>query len=349
MKWNDLTMKERSDLMSLFLKHGIGSLSDMRRIYDGEQDTVQKKDREYYLKLYQSGNISLNRIPKEFLPWVQGEVASVKKAVVQGRTPGPLFNKERVVDRVPGDEFNMAYTGEKLKEGTKGPIHAVFNYLFNKPGYVEERIKGAEGTGAEFGLKTHEDAKRVYYGYSPKYGMLEKAKDRPTIGKAEKETYQVNPLLSDAEFEGLIFPAWAAWKTGDKTFTTMGDWDPYLEGNPEVQRIIDEDKDDSKATLKDIPYLHDATISEGFDNKGHYISLYDKWDYSFKPTGGGKDAIGAVTGGKPFDIYQRYYLDEWNDIPEESRGNPWIAPSIITDYLYMNGGKLKKKSKRFGN
>lgn len=38
MKWNDLTMKERSDLMSLFLKHGIGSLSDMRRIYDGEGD-----------------------------------------------------------------------------------------------------------------------------------------------------------------------------------------------------------------------------------------------------------------------------------------------------------------------
>ena len=32
-------MKERSDLMGLFLKHGIGSLSDMRRIYDGKQDT----------------------------------------------------------------------------------------------------------------------------------------------------------------------------------------------------------------------------------------------------------------------------------------------------------------------
>lgn len=33
MKWNDLTMKERSDLMSLFLKSGVGSLSDMRHIY----------------------------------------------------------------------------------------------------------------------------------------------------------------------------------------------------------------------------------------------------------------------------------------------------------------------------
>lgn len=39
MKWNDLTMKERSDLMSLFLKNGIGSLSDMRHIFDGESDT----------------------------------------------------------------------------------------------------------------------------------------------------------------------------------------------------------------------------------------------------------------------------------------------------------------------
>lgn len=33
MKWNDLTMKERSDLMSLFLKAGVGSLSDMKHIY----------------------------------------------------------------------------------------------------------------------------------------------------------------------------------------------------------------------------------------------------------------------------------------------------------------------------
>jgi hypothetical protein len=34
MKWNDLTMRERSDLMSLFLKAGVGSLSDMKKIYE---------------------------------------------------------------------------------------------------------------------------------------------------------------------------------------------------------------------------------------------------------------------------------------------------------------------------
>ena len=39
--WTDLSMKDKSDLMSLFLKQGISSLSDMRRIYDGEQDTPE--------------------------------------------------------------------------------------------------------------------------------------------------------------------------------------------------------------------------------------------------------------------------------------------------------------------
>lgn len=34
MKWNDLTMKERSELMGIFLRNGIDSLSDMRKIYD---------------------------------------------------------------------------------------------------------------------------------------------------------------------------------------------------------------------------------------------------------------------------------------------------------------------------
>lgn len=45
MKWNDLTMRERSDLMSLFLKAGVSSLSDMKHIYDGTKDTVDTVDK----------------------------------------------------------------------------------------------------------------------------------------------------------------------------------------------------------------------------------------------------------------------------------------------------------------
>lgn len=46
MKWNDLTMKERSDLMSLFLKAGVGSLSDMKKIY--EEGGLLKNNRKKY-------------------------------------------------------------------------------------------------------------------------------------------------------------------------------------------------------------------------------------------------------------------------------------------------------------
>ena len=44
--WKDLSFKDRSELMSLFLKQGISSLSDMKRIYDGESDIPEDS---YYL------------------------------------------------------------------------------------------------------------------------------------------------------------------------------------------------------------------------------------------------------------------------------------------------------------
>lgn len=42
MKWKDLTMIEKSELISLFLKSGVSSLSDMRRLYDVSQEEYSK-------------------------------------------------------------------------------------------------------------------------------------------------------------------------------------------------------------------------------------------------------------------------------------------------------------------
>lgn len=39
MRWNDLTMNERADLIGLFLDNGVSSLKEMRHIYDGTKDT----------------------------------------------------------------------------------------------------------------------------------------------------------------------------------------------------------------------------------------------------------------------------------------------------------------------
>ena len=45
MKWSDLSLRERTDLMSLFLDNGVSSLKEMRHIYDGMEDTVARVNR----------------------------------------------------------------------------------------------------------------------------------------------------------------------------------------------------------------------------------------------------------------------------------------------------------------
>lgn len=52
--------------------------------------------------------------------------------------------------------------------------------------------------------------------------------------------------------------------------------------------------------------------------------------------------VDSVTGGKPFVIYDRIYLDDHYDVPEEARGNPFITPAVVTaNAKHENGGILK--------
>lgn len=95
MKWNDLTMEERSDLMSLFLKSGVGSLSDMRHIYDGESDTgynggtlkeskvSDKLSRNQWNDLYRKGKVSISEVPREYQSWIEGENSEFKKGITK--------------------------------------------------------------------------------------------------------------------------------------------------------------------------------------------------------------------------------------------------------------------------
>ena len=93
--WTDLSMKDKSDLMSLFLKYGISSLSDMRRIYDGTQDTEQiysggdikeskitaTLSRDKWNNLYKQGRVSLSQIPRKYQSWIEGENSQFKQQI----------------------------------------------------------------------------------------------------------------------------------------------------------------------------------------------------------------------------------------------------------------------------
>lgn len=220
-----------------------------------------------------------------------------------------IFDKEKVANRVPSEN---AYPG-----GTSGTLDAVKNYLFNDDSYVLSRMQKASQDADPYVYKQmldHEDGKRLYLGLNQLYNSFEPSPYSPTIGTVTKP-YQINSLLNDETFDNLILPMYGAWKTGK-------DWGVYGTKN----RVSDLGR---TAQLHDVPSLQNAGLSIGMDNRGQYLSLYDVWDYNSKIKNKNGDNIAKWVGGNPFNIYQRYYLDDWLDIPEDARGNPYIAPAYI--------------------
>lgn len=76
------------------------------------------------------------------------------------------------------------------------------------------------------------------------------------------------------------------------------------------------------------------TISRGKDNKGEYVSYYDLWDMApTKNSGGDNDESMGI--GKPINIYDRVYLDDFYGVPNEYKGGYYIPEVIVK-------GKRKK-------
>ena len=130
MKWNDLTMKERSDLMSLFLKTGVGSLSDMRHIYDGLQDTEEYSggtlkesnvsaalNRDQWNNLYKQGKVGLSEIPRKYQPWIEGENSNVRREVIaRGSNSDREFSLNGTVDAIKQDIRNSKESLQTIGE-----------------------------------------------------------------------------------------------------------------------------------------------------------------------------------------------------------------------------------------
>lgn len=264
-----------------------------------------------------------------------------------------ILNREKVRDRVlpvlttePDDALRAAW---KQYRDPNSSVDEYMKTLRDNIDDIKERGEKREGelSNAEQDLSTamqHEDAKRLYLGYAPKYGTMEPSPYRPTIGTSINP-YQVNPTLQDDFFENALLPAYTEWKNQDQ----------YTNVDELYRNVIDNGK---TALVKDVPYLNNATISEGHDDKGHYISLYDKWDYNTGVLGKSGDNIGWIVGGKPVEIYQRYYLDDWMDVPKKSRGNHFLAPAVITEYTnsgeefpeeeFKSGGRIHIKPENRG-
>ena len=163
------------------------------------------------------------------------------------------------------------------------------------PGRTGEKIfQGRPGVG-----KGRDDLFARYLELPQEHGTLVRSEYRPTQARDEDAEYSsLNPELA----ERLIRSTFAGSQNRFKRFprNSYG----ALEG---LVREIREAGGNKVFNDWDTALLGDFTMSEGSDEKGPYVSYYDKWDLDHKMARG----LASLTGiGKnPPEIYGRSYYD----------------------------------------
>ena len=194
MKWNDLTMKERSDLMSLFLKAGVGSLSDMKRIYEEYQplegaapykypdggelkpSTITEKLGRKWDNLYWH---KFRREPRDFSDEVTNILDCAKWSNMQLRNMG--YN-------IWGDAWTRS--SQKVKKVYSGYDGLTKPSEYTYSGYKDYVLEAADNVQKNFNWKDLEEGDIVgmYFRGSPNY---QKAFINGTNGEAQTHTGHV--------------------------------------------------------------------------------------------------------------------------------------------------------------
>lgn len=256
----------------------------------------------------------------------------------------PLLDPEKIIRNVPAREWGPRKMNEDytITEG-KGTNFwkAPFQYWGNK-GFGLQNEKLARDLIEEFDQMRSEN---------PDYDYT-MDKNYPAYDDAIN---YINHLEGLKKYLGLPYDTGLLMEsqykptrlqgTNEKTYKfrttlTPGYWDDVVEDMVMGEHNKNQYYDQS---------LNEFTAYRDRDEKGDFVSIYDEWDYNPAVRGGNKKlnkVIDSVTGGKPFVIYDRVYLDDYYDIPEEARGNPFITPAVVT--AYKKGGRIHIKKKNRG-
>ena len=273
--------------------------------------------------------------------------------------------------------YNVVNEDRKSNYGISGPFDALQAYFSNDDDYVLNRLsrympykdmswrekeKAAqdfyeEGRRAKYKFDTlsdtakhrlemlqdksealpilqHEDAKAVYLGLPQRTNTLRDAEYTPTQGKLNNGKY-ITYMREPTFVEDVLMPIYNDLKLGRKRIDGKKVAGEVL-SLPKYVNSIEEITPKGNAVVH-IPFLNNATMSSGHDDRGEYLSIFDTWDYNTGVYANPGDNIGKYIDGKPFDIYDRIYLDDYYNIPDKYKGSSYLPE--VTVY-----GKKKKKA-----
>lgn len=241
----------------------------------------------------------------------------------------PLFDPQKIVDNVPAREWGPY----KLNENHELEVKVGTN-LFGAPiQYWSNKNLGKENV--EFAKQIISDFEKVLNS-NPNY----KIELDPNYNAYKDAIHYLEHVEGLKKYLGLPYDTSVIKEseykptrlqgTEEKTYKFASEESPDYWGNVVDDMLLGNHK--KKQYIDET--LNNFTAYRDRDNKGDFVSIYDEWDYNPSVQGGNKKLnkiIDVATGGKPFIIYDRVYLDDYYNIPEEFRGNPYIAPAILTD------------------
>jgi hypothetical protein len=256
----------------------------------------------------------------------------VPQAEMGGSIPGSVgFTYARTQD-IPSEG---PYAKKTLPSAQKGKLitkredfEPWWNWASKKAGDVDRRQDAYGKLG---------DLYAYYSGQPLKYDVLEYSAYKPTMSKNPNTNYiaindpkfkqeiidKYNEVFVNKLADKQTFPTerekgrMKSTKINDNTYAVSG----YSSLTPEeYQKVKKLGQDHLK--IKGQKHVSNAIgryfLSKGKDEKGDYISYYDTFDEGSGPDGGG---IGETLGlTKPFEIYDRIYLDPKTGKPKLQHG-----------------------------
>lgn len=350
MKWNDLTMKERSDLMSLFLKAGVGSLSDMRHIYDGEQNNELILDeygggtlkeskvsatltRDQWNKLYKEGKVSLSQIPRKYQSWIESENSQFKKGISQaisdsGSDIGKLALTIGSFMPIVGTARDIVDIGTQIATG---------NYLGAGVTAATALLPGAIGEVAEKVIKSRRLARAL-----SKAELDEKLLDTGAHTKLYSQGQQKikGEVKQGVKTSGIHKEYGTGRITGSQDVT-----------DPKNIRQVEYGPSRTTKSAKEVPQkkLHIKNASEYFEwPRGEYVEDAIPFDDVIEMSMGMRPQIvGRYKDVNGIDVFP-YVRESW---PTNKSNRQWLSNKDVNymwtdiellpvELLHRNGGNL---------
>lgn len=354
-RWSALSLKDKAALMNMYVSRGILGLREIKNHYnsfddggsfgdfvvsenntnvqpvywdntylepaviiaetsEGNLNTGASSNYKYYIK--NPKEINARNIIQAYRDrdWARvtalEQLSGIRRSYKEGGTKKPIFDSKKILEHVPAREWVINDNGD-IMPGTAGIGTALMHYILSKgkgkkAEELIQQILSTEDKDSELykdalHYQNHLEALKKYLGTSYNTSVLEESEYKPTIAENKDAKYYKFSSHNN-DYYGNVITDLAFQEKDNKQY-------------------ID-------------PTLNTFTAYKGRDDKGDYVSIYDTWDYNPTVTGGHEllnSIIDKVTGGKPFEIYDRIYLDDYYDIPEAFRGNPFIAPAIVVD------------------